>query len=187
MQEEIIQWFNTYSDDMFKWAYHKTSSKELAEDLVQESFLSAVRGYENFKKESQPKTWLFSILNHKIIDFYRKKGRSLSEIREPYNNSSASQTDYFFDSEGRWTLDKDTVLWEEDIHILDDPHFNKVLKSCMNELPENWNFALTAKFLLEKETASICQELGVTPSNYWQIMHRAKLMLKKCIDMNWKI
>lgn len=186
MKEEIVQWFHTYSDDMFRWAYHKTSSREIAEDLVQESFLSAVKGYDNFKKDSQPKTWLFAILNHKIIDFYRKKGRSLSINTESTEQKIINQTDSFFDTDGRWTLNKDAVLWEEDTHILDDPQFNKVLQGCMDELPENWNFAITAKFLLKKKADYICQELGVNPSNYWQIVHRAKLMLKKCIDMNWK-
>lgn len=49
-----------YSDNMYSWALHKTSSKETAEDLVQETFLAAVQSFDKFKGDSNPKTWLFS-------------------------------------------------------------------------------------------------------------------------------
>lgn len=187
MNEEIINWFHTYSDDLFGWAYHKTSSKEVAEDLVQETFLSAVKGYDNFNKDSQPKTWLFAILNNKIIDFYRKKARSITLNDKQAEQKFINQTDSFFDSDQRWTLNREAILWEEETHILDDPKFKNVLNACMGKLPENWKFAISAKYLLNKSSKLICQELKVTPSNYWQIVHRAKLMLKKCMDLNWKI
>lgn len=187
MQQEIINWFNTYSDDLFRWAYHKTSSKEVSEDLVQETFLSAVKGFDGFKKDSQPKTWLFAILNNKIIDFYRKKAKSINLNGKHTEQKFINQTDSFFDSDQRWTLNREAILWEEETHILDDPEFKNVLNSCMGELPKNWKFAITGKYLMNKSSGLICQELKVTPSNYWQIVHRAKLMLKKCIDLNWKI
>jgi len=186
MKEEIIAWFEDYSDDMFQWAYHKTSSKEIAEDLVQEAFLSAVKGHKHFKQESQPKTWLYSILNHKIIDHYRKKGRSLAVSNEAAQKRALNQTDSFFDRKGNWSLSQDAVLWEEDTHILDDPEFTETFYFCINDLPEKWRFAIKAKYVLNEEAGYICQELGVTPSNYWQMVHRAKLMLKKCIDKRWR-
>lgn len=187
MQEEIINWFHKYSDDLFRWAYHKTSSKEIAEDLVQETFLSAVKGFDGFKKNSQPKTWLFAILNNKIIDFYRKKAKFITLNGIHSEQKFINQTDSFFDSDRRWTLNREAIQWEEEKHILDNPEFKNVLNSCIGELPENWKFAITTKYLLNKSSELICQELKVTPSNYWQIVHRAKLMLKKCIDLNWKI
>ncbi len=187
MQQEIINWFNSYSDDLFRWAYHKTSSKEVSEDLLQETFLSAVKGFDGFKKDSQPKTWLFAILNNKIIDHYRKKSKALGLEAQHAEQKLINQTDSFFDSNQRWTLKTENVLWEEETHILDDQEFGRVLNSCMGELPKSWKFAITAKYLLNKRAEHICQELEVTPSNYWQIVHRAKLMLKKCIDFNWKM
>jgi RNA polymerase sigma-70 factor (ECF subfamily) len=187
MKEEIINWFHTYSDDLFRWAYHKISSKEIAEDLVQETFLSAVKGYSNFKKDSKPKTWLFAILNNKIIDFYRKKTKLTTLNGKRIERKFINQTDSFFDSNQRWTLNREAILWEEEPHILDNPEFMDVLKNCMGKLPDTWKYAITSKYLLNKSSALICQELKVTPSNYWQIVHRTKLMLKKCIDLNWKI
>jgi RNA polymerase sigma-70 factor (ECF subfamily) len=65
-------WVNQFSDELFSWAYHKTSSKETAEDLVQDTFLSAFHKIDTFEGKSSPKTWLFSILNNKsLTQFFR--------------------------------------------------------------------------------------------------------------------
>ena len=55
----------------------------------------------------------------------------------------------------------------------------------MEDLPQKWKFAVTSKYLTDKKADEICQELEITVSNYWQIVHRAKLLLKKCLEMKW--
>lgn len=72
-EQTISSWVHRFSDDLYAWALHKTNHKEIAEDLVQDTFLAAFHHLDSFKAESSPKTWLFRILNNKIIDFYRKK------------------------------------------------------------------------------------------------------------------
>ena len=68
----IRSWVNVYSDKMYSWALYKTNSKETAEDLVQETFMIAFQSFDRFEGRSDPKTWLFGILNHKIADHFRK-------------------------------------------------------------------------------------------------------------------
>ncbi len=63
----ISEWVEQYTNEMLRWAFHKVSDIELAKDLVQDTFLIAAEKQSSFKGESKPKTWLFSILNHKII------------------------------------------------------------------------------------------------------------------------
>jgi RNA polymerase sigma-70 factor (ECF subfamily) len=53
------------------------------------------------------------------------------------------------------------------------------MEECMNDLRKKWKLAITSKYLSEKKTEAICQELEITASNYWQIVHRSKLLLKK--------
>ncbi|MEK6152922.1 sigma-70 family RNA polymerase sigma factor [Flavobacteriaceae bacterium 3-367] len=186
MPHDVESWFHKYSDELFRWSFYKTSSREIAEDLVQETFLAAVKNHKNFEEKASAKTWLFSILNHKIIDYYRKKVKSITVDGTRAEQNFVQQTDSHFDAHQRWTLSKGAVLWEEESHLLDNMEFRKVMGSCMAELPENWRLVITSKYLLNKKGQEICQELKVTPSNYWQMVHRAKLMLKKCIDRLWK-
>jgi len=76
----INKWVEDYTDDLFRWANYKVNNVEVAEDLVQETFLSAVKAVEKFQGKSSPKTWLMAILNNKIIDYHRKKYKNLEII-----------------------------------------------------------------------------------------------------------
>lgn len=172
-------WVELYSDSMYSWSLHKTSSRETAEDLVQETFLAAVQSFEKFKGDSNPKTWLFSILNNKINDYYRSSFRKVTT-----NDTTIFET--FFDSEGQWKKEERPKQWNgEPENILDDAEFNKVLQHCMEKLPASWFSAVQLKYMEAKKGEIICQELQITPTNFWQILHRAKLQLRKCLELNW--
>jgi len=181
----LEDWVNQYADGLFSWAFHKTSSKEMAEDLVQETFLSAYNSYDSFEKRSNPKTWLFSILNNKIIDYYRKKARTFTSVESDIEKDSFQITESIFDKNQNWKPSGFEDVWEKEQNLLDDPEFIKIFDDCIKDLPDKWNLAVLAKYRLGKEAAEISQELNITPSNYWQIIHRSKLLLKKCIEKQW--
>src|SRR6056297_540517 len=190
MDHQLIEWFEAYSDDLYGWAYYKTSSKEVAEDLVQDTFLSAAKGKHGFNNQSSAKTWLFSILNNKIVDHYRgraKKQRMAEEIKEKEMSETIGS---FFVSDGSWSsLQADNVDWHRDRELWDNPDFVQTMNSCMADLPDHWRSAISFKYLFNKKSKEICQELGVTQSNYWQIIHRAKLFLRDCLNKlqgNWR-
>jgi RNA polymerase sigma-70 factor (ECF subfamily) len=181
-------WTDKYADDLYGYALSKSSSAELAEDFVQETFLSALNGIKNFKGNSSERTWLFSILKNKIADHYRKA----STRYEVFGNSlmqgdeSRSFLDLFFEDGGHWSKQAKPKQWSlEEGNILDDKDFQLAMQSCIGKLPANWHTAITLKFLEEKESDDICKELNVSTSNYWVIMHRAKLMLRACLEKTW--
>jgi RNA polymerase sigma-70 factor (ECF subfamily) len=184
-KKTIEDWVNQYSDPLFSWAFYKTSSKETAEDLVQDTFLAAYNKLDTFKGNSQPKTWLFSILNNKIIDHYRLSSKTTKKTVSLSEDKGQEISEGFFDETENWKSTTINPIWKQDEELLDNPEFNKVLKYCMDDLPENWRFAITSKYLTNKKAAEICQDLNITVSNYWQIVHRAKLVLKKCLEMKW--
>ena len=173
---------NMHSDELYSWAKHKVNNKEQAEDIVQETFLSAFKAIGNLQNKDQAKTWLFSILNNKIIDFYRKNGKqkvfTTSEI------ASEQQTNSLFDSKGSWEDRSVDELWETE-NLLDNINFISVLKKCTDALPDRWGLVITTKYTLGKSSSEICKDLDLTSSNYWQIIHRAKLQLKVCVEKNW--
>lgn len=177
LRSEIGGWVDQYSDDLFRWAWSKTSDREVATDLVQDTFLAAVKGIEGFKQNSSPKTWLFGILNNKIRDHYRSLARKVEFVPE--------DTSTFFDSDGNWTASGTEQQWTEEPNLLDRHDFNEVFDQCIDNLPDHWSFSVRAKYILGKKGREICQELDISQTNYWQILHRAKLQLKKCLDENW--
>ncbi|MBS0010247.1 MAG: sigma-70 family RNA polymerase sigma factor [Bacteroidales bacterium] len=174
----ISEWVEDYTGNLYSWALHKISDPELASDMVQDTFLAATEKIEAFKGDSAPKTWLFSILNHKIVDHYRNK------IKKPVNIDTNIFSS-FFDEEGSWKKEKRPHNWEEDTHLLDDKEFRAVLKKCLDALPDQWSTTVKLKYLMSKKGEEICQEMGISTTNYWQIVHRAKLQLRECIEQKW--
>lgn len=180
-QKVIEDWVHAHGDYLYGWAYHKTGSMETAEDLVQDVFLAAVKNFNRFKQESTPKTWLLGILNNKIIDHYRKSAKKELSL----DDDTHQLTNSFFGSNGKWKSNVLEVAWSNETNLLDNPAFNNVMNVCMDNLPPRWRLAVISKYIFDKETLEICHELEISKTNYWQVLHRAKLSLKKCVDMNW--
>ncbi|HAM99207.1 MAG TPA: RNA polymerase subunit sigma [Marinilabiliales bacterium] len=175
----LTEWVNAYTSELYSWAQHKVSDIELAKDLVQDTFLAASEKMVAFQGDSSPKTWLFAILNHKIIDVYRTKVQKTVN----FENESFSN---FFDQYGGWKQEKRPESWdEENGNLLDDIEFQLILKKCLDVLPEKWSTCVKLKYLSGKNGDEICQELDIATTNYWQIIHRAKLQLRDCVDKNW--
>ncbi len=175
----ISEWVNLYTDSMFSYALFRTSSKETAEDLVQETFMAAIQGFEKYEGLSNPKTWLFSILNHKIIDYHRNNYRH----QDIFENRDK---DWFFNDKEKWKTEERPGDWiGANENLLDDEGFNDVLQKCLKNLPSSWFSIIQLKYMQGKKAEQICQELSISNTNLWQILHRAKLQLRKCIETGW--
>jgi len=183
-QKTLEEWVHSFGNEMYTWAYHKTNDQIVAEDLVQETFLAAFKAFDTFKGKSNPKTWVFSILNNKIMDHFRKSAKQIF-TKDLQENEGYLKTESMFDRYNNWEPSGLESAWEDEGHLLDDPEFIRVMDICMDDLPSAWKTAVQWKYRLEKEAKEICQELEITPSNYWQILHRAKLLLKECLELKW--
>ncbi|MDX2196635.1 MAG: RNA polymerase sigma factor [Cytophagales bacterium] len=169
-KERILRdWIDNYADEMYQRAKYKTSSDEIAKDLLQDTLLAAYQGLQKNANDypQNEKAWLLQILNHKIIDFYRKNSSYEKKHRVFVENT----LNWYFDRNGHWkhNLEIDNNLLEE------------YLEECLELLPPKYNWTIRAKFLLNKKTDIICKELEISLSNFWQTIHRAKLLLRKCI------
>ena len=76
-QIDATQWVARYSDYLFNYTIARVNDRDLAKDLISETFLAGLKSMGNFKGESTERTWLVSILKRKIIDHYRKINFSL--------------------------------------------------------------------------------------------------------------
>jgi len=175
LKEEISSCVKMYTKDLFSYTIPKVHRKEVAEDLVQDTFLSAYQSYKNYKGKSNVKTWLFSILKHKIADYYRSKYKQDIEV----------DFDTFFDDNHRWKSEYRPKDWGNEKELLDDPKFSQTLQDCFKKLPVKWSSAVQMKYLEEHDADTICSQLEITKSNFWQITHRAKIHLRNCLEMKW--
>ena len=171
------QWINQHGDYLYSYAMSKLFSKDLSEDLLQETFLSAYQSKDKFKGNSNEKTWLVSILKRKIADHYRKKYRNKEELSN--YDSPFIQDDFMH---GRWKEEKAPIQWDVDDDWSKDESFIKILKKCISSLPDKWKAIFSLKHLEQAPNSEICEELNVSDANIWTILHRSRLQLRECIE-----
>ena len=176
-------WVKAYADYLYQYALKRIADSELSKDLVQETFLSAIKGLPEFKGKSTEKTWLTSILKNKIIDHYRKNAKkaSVNELQSTEENRNN-----FFEKNGHWKKNNEPETWEiEEAYPLENEELEHILKGCMKKLPEDWALVFSMKYMDDEDSHKICKELNLSPSNFWVIIHRAKLSLRACISKHW--
>jgi len=184
----ITDWVNEYSESLYNWAFYKTSNKELSEDLVQDTFIAAIQQKANFKEKSNPKTWLLSVLNNKIVDYYRKKNKSIEVNQSTLQNNKFENNilENYFSADGSWLEKNSPLHWDTLPETAsENKAFSNALDNCMQNLPDNWQEIMYSKYIQEKKGPEICQELEISSTNYWQILHRSKLQIRECLNENW--
>ncbi len=179
------KWVLLHADYLYSYAYTRINNEELAKDLVQETFLAALEKVTNFKGGSTERTWLTAILKNKVIDVYRKKSSGLA-LQPDIISAEREQQDFFEAADGHW----DKAHHPRPFGVMHDDALNNrefagVLQQCMQKLPALWLSVFTMKHMDDEPTESICDALKVTPSNFWVIIHRAKLNLRACLQKNW--
>lgn len=179
----VNQWVNEYADQLYRYALPRVEDAEIAKDLVQDTFLSAWRNAENFKGEASEKNWLYTILKNKIIDHYRK-----ASTRKEERFSENQSEEYYFNEDGHWTETASPNEWGVNYNEkINQNEFYEVLEKCKKKLKEIQNAVFSMKYLEGLESEEICKELNLTSSNYWVLLHRAKVQLRACLEKNWFI
>jgi len=168
-----------HGDALFAYAVGRVGDRAAAEDLVQETFVAALRGFGRFRGESQSRTWLIGILRHKVLDHHR---RSRREHR--VDDEANPGLDHVFDARGSWR--QPPGRWPaspED--ALDRREFREVLDRCVEGLPGRQAQAFAMKDMDEMASTEVCAVLEVSPNNLWVLLHRARTRLRRCLETHW--
>jgi RNA polymerase sigma-70 factor (ECF subfamily) len=185
---EPHSWVDNHGDYLFNFAIVRVNDREKAEDLVQETFLAGLKAQENFQGKSSERTWLISILKRKIIDTYRKryssKESSMAEYEQDISDGDFYRSEAPF--KGHWLEGKgphSKSLLPED--KLEEEELMEIIRLCIEYLPPNLAAAFVMKMIDEIESDEICKELGITSSNLWVMLHRARLKMRSCVESSW--
>ena len=185
------QWLARFGDELYGYALRRVADAAAAEELVQETFVSALAALDSFRGQASERTWLYVILKRKVIDFYRRRARSpLVPLGGPADADSPDAT-YFEPGSGHWQAGQGPSAWNiggdegrGDL-LLEQQEFRQVLAGCQQGLTPRQQAVFTLRFVEELPAEDICKELGLSSSNYWVIVHRAKLKLRRCLEKNW--
>jgi len=176
--DQDIQQHRSY---LLRYAVLQLRNPEQAEDVVQETLLAALEGRARFAGGSSLKTWLTGILKHKILDAIRRKSRE--QPLAPAGDDDHDAVDALFKQDGHWQ--QMPATWGDPEQALDNRKFWEIFELCSRLLPERTARVYMLREVMEMTTEEICQEFGITPTNLWVILHRARLVLRECLEIKW--
>lgn len=174
-------WVDAYGHMLYRYALARVRRPDIAEDLVQETFVAALSGWDRFAGRSSESTWLTGILRHKILDHFRARGRGAGDA------ASAGHEDWlgdFFDDRGRWLQAPDPKAIDPGV-LLEREEFWAALEACVEGLAPKHREAFVRRIMEGEETVTICKAMNVTPTNVWVILFRARTQVRRCLMLTW--
>ena len=177
---------NALRPDLLRFARLQLRDAGAAEDAVQETLLAALTGSHSFESRSSYKTWLISILRNKIIDIIRDQGREVPASSLADDEAGDEQlADTLFDRRGHWQAEARPARWADPEASFEQKQFWAVFEACLDHLPAKAARVFMMREFLGLETEEICKETGMSTSNCWVVLHRARQGLRTCLDTRW--
>lgn len=172
MTNDAAKWLEEHGDVLYRFALARLRDRTLAEDIVQDTLLGALRSAERFEGRSEVRTWLIGILRNKIADHLRKAGRVREESSEK-----------FFSDRGEWIAAPGE--WHDPESQLQSEGFQSAFAGCMEKLPEPLAEAFLLREVEEEEYGTVCDRLSISATNLSTRLYRARMLLRKCLEDNW--
>ena len=169
------EWLTAHGDYLFNLAVGQVRDATVAEDLVQETFLAALRARERFSGRSSDRTWLVGILRHKIYDHLRR----LCRERPVYRADESVSADH-----EAWD---ESVLWAHDVATecvepsrrMELAEFREALEVALGKLPPRIAQVFQMDEMEERPNREVCDKLKISESNLWVMLHRARRQLRQ--------
>jgi RNA polymerase sigma-70 factor (ECF subfamily) len=178
-EEQLVE-HRTY---LMRFARLQLRNDAWAEDAVSETMLAALSKPQTFSNRSQLKTWLVGILKHKVIDMIRLNSREIAVPDSDSGNESDEFDKLTFQADGHFVEAPND--WGDPHKTLQQNQFFQVLDICMEKLPPALGRVFLMREWLELSCDEVCKELSVTPTNLYVQLHRARLRLQECLNINW--
>lgn len=149
--------YKRFAKSMFNVSLRMVKDKMLAEDIMQEAFISAFRGLKNFRKDVSLYSWLRKIVINKSLDEIRHQKVKFTEI-------------------------KDELISDDALGYEEDTNKEELLKQLKNELfnlPDGYRIILTLYYFEGYDHEEISQILNISSSTSRSQLTRAKRFISK--------
>jgi len=172
--EDII---NLYEESLYNFGFRMCGHKEDAEDILQETFLSAFRYLNSFREETRLKNWLFKIAANACHRKRRKKkGAPDFEI---------SLESLLPDNDGAGRYDIPDWSWDPAETLL-QAELKKVIGESVRSLPPKYRMVFNLRDMEGFSTEETAEILGITPQAVKTRLHRARLFLRREITEHYR-
>jgi RNA polymerase sigma-70 factor (ECF subfamily) len=177
------RWVEDHSDCLFRYALWRVRRPEVAEDLVQETLLAALRSRDGFRGQVSERSWLYGILKKKICDYFRKRGLEVSFTDLEFLGDEMAHK---FVEQGFWNHYPGPLKWKPEAEaVMHRAEFWETFRDCLSKLPVRVADVFILREIEEMDSAQICKALRISQNNLWVMSYRARMALRECLLINW--
>jgi RNA polymerase sigma-70 factor (ECF subfamily) len=176
-------WLADHGDVLYRYARSRVGHRQVAEDLVQDALLAALQSRDRFEGRATVRTWLLSILRHKIVDYCRRAATSIASIEADSDAKSDAVRARYFSVKGLWR--KALASWRAPEQALEDQEFWDVMDGCLGRLPSSLSTPFILRELEDIDTSELRRILELSEANLRVRLHRARLLLRECLEKHW--
>jgi RNA polymerase sigma-70 factor (ECF subfamily) len=168
---------------MMRFARNFLSRPDVAEEVVQETWLAVLRGLPNFERRSSLKTWIFRILANRARSRATRENRIIAFADlTPGDDERDTAGELPFTPGGRWGVPP--APWEVDTPEAIALRREAVgeLEKALDGLPTAQRTVVTLRDIEGLDATEVCNILQITETNQRVLLHRARVRLRKALD-----
>lgn len=170
--DAVEQWIYSKKDFIRSVLYRYTKQSDMAEDLIQETFLQALRSLPSFRGDAKITTWLYSIARNVALSRLRNTRRYSYLDGETLEHVQATSDGELETNRPHHSPADDTVRSEE----------RRMLHEALDELSDSYREVVTLRDLEELSTQEVADRLGLTRVNVRVRLHRARAALRQELE-----
>jgi RNA polymerase sigma-70 factor (ECF subfamily) len=174
-------WVDQHGDYLYRYAASRLRDGDAAEEVVQDSFVSALRHVKQYAGTGSERAWLLGILKRKIIDYVRQRSRT-SNLAD---DDAGDISEVLFDQKGNWKCEA-RGRGDPPLDALERQDFWRILRDCLQTLPSRQADVFVLREMDDRNTDEICKDLEISASNLWVLLHRARLRMANCMKSRWQ-
>lgn len=167
---------------LHRYALATLRDGELAREAVQETLVAAIGGLASFAGRATVRSWLTSILRHKIVDLQRERARRVATDEGDEEDEEAFEA-LLFNADGQRVAPVED--WRDPERALERREFWEAFERCVEGLPKRAAQMFALREILGESIESICKIHGVSATNCSVILHRARVQLRECLSETW--
>ena len=164
-QKSQSKLINHFWVDVFSFVMKKVQDENVADEITVSVFSKVLAKLDLYDPNFQFKTWILTISQNTVIDYWRKK-----------NRENEDSTDNFDDFKNQFARSPEELLISEEDH--------KQILNIIESLDFNYQEIIRLRFFEEKSIKEIAEELGLTIANTKVRIMRAKKVLSELLKNN---
>lgn len=165
----IPQLMDDYADQIYGLGLRLCDDPEKAQDLVQETFLRALKSWKGFDGRSKPSTWLYTIASRACQRMERRRAGEPRHMRSLERLLPSGETSVVDLPAGGET----PLEWVERKDVVD------AVRRAIDSLPMHFRLPLVLKEMEDLSVEEVADVLGLKPATVKTRLHRARLLVRK--------